>query len=196
MSSTDGTRPATLMVPFTARAGVIITPDFTTELNIVLQTEAVQMQEVRVEAERPLLQKDATGTTRFISGADIQKLPTRGYRDAVAQQAGVVNFARQIETWDPEKAKKNYETQRAKWTNDAAKAKAAGQTPPNLGDGLPGLVSHLGHEWVILSNLLCLLLGYPMAYAIARARPGLRPRRCTVSSNWSSAVSEGTRFDC
>ncbi|MGB4069396.1 MAG: hypothetical protein WBK08_15325, partial [Nitrospira sp.] len=30
------------------------------------------------------------------------------------------------------------------------------------GDGLPGLVSHLGHEWVILSNLLCLLLGFAL----------------------------------
>jgi len=61
---------------------VAITPDFTTELNVALRTEAVQMGEVRVEAERPLLQKDATGTTGSSSSADIQKLPTRGYRDA------------------------------------------------------------------------------------------------------------------
>lgn len=76
---------------------VTITPDFTTTLNISLKTEAVQLTEVRVEAERPLLQKDATGTTRFISSEDIQKLPTRGYRDAAAQQTGVVNFQRQID---------------------------------------------------------------------------------------------------
>ena len=30
------------------------------------------------------------------------------------------------------------------------------------GDGLPGLVGHLAHEWVILSNLLCLLLGFAL----------------------------------
>lgn len=30
------------------------------------------------------------------------------------------------------------------------------------GDGLPGLVSHLAHEWVILANLLCLLLGFAL----------------------------------
>jgi hypothetical protein len=77
--------------------GVRITPDFTTEVNITLKTEAVQLGEVRVEAERPLLQKDATGTTRFLSSADIQKLPTRGYRDAAAQQTGVVNFQRNID---------------------------------------------------------------------------------------------------
>ena len=76
---------------------VQIAPDFTTTLNITLRTEAVQLAEVRVEAERPLLQKDATGTTRFISSADIQKLPTRGYRDAAAQQTGVVNFRLNID---------------------------------------------------------------------------------------------------
>jgi outer membrane receptor protein involved in Fe transport len=77
---------------------VQIQPDFTTELDLTLRTEAVQMSEVRVEAERPLLQKDATGTTRFISSEDIAKLPTRGYRDAAAQQTGVVNFQRNIDT--------------------------------------------------------------------------------------------------
>src|SRR4030095_3483019 len=41
--------------------------------------------------------KDATGTTRFIGADDIQKLPTRGYRDAAANQTGVVNFQRQID---------------------------------------------------------------------------------------------------
>jgi outer membrane receptor protein involved in Fe transport len=76
---------------------VSIAPDFTTELNIELKTEAVQIGEVRVEAERPLLQKDATGTTRFISSEDMAKLPTRGYRDAAAQQTGIVNFRQQID---------------------------------------------------------------------------------------------------
>jgi len=33
------------------------------------------MQEVRVEAQRPLLQKDATSTTRFISGSDMRQAP-------------------------------------------------------------------------------------------------------------------------
>ncbi len=76
---------------------VMLSPDFTTELNATLGTEAVQLGEVRVDATRPLLQKDATGTTRFLAASDIQKLPTRGYRDAAAQQTGVVNFARNID---------------------------------------------------------------------------------------------------
>lgn len=82
--------------PFVAQ-NVEISPDFTTTQDAQMRTEAVQLGEVRVDATRPLLQRDATGTTRFISSGDIQKLPTRGYRDAAAQQTGIVNFARNID---------------------------------------------------------------------------------------------------
>ena len=77
---------------------VEVSPDFTTTLNATMQSEAVQLNEVRVDATRPLLQKDATGTTRFISSEEVAKMPTRGYRDAAAQQTGVVNFRRQVDT--------------------------------------------------------------------------------------------------
>jgi len=80
-----------------AAANVEITPDFSTTLDATLKTEGAQVNEGAVNAERPLLQKDATGTARFLSGSEILRLPTRGYRDAVAQQAGVVNFARQLD---------------------------------------------------------------------------------------------------
>ena len=82
--------------PFVA-FNVALSPDFTTNLGATLQTEAVQMGEVHVDATRPLLQKDATGTTRFLQASDIENMPTRGYRDAAAQQTGVVNFQRQID---------------------------------------------------------------------------------------------------
>jgi len=82
--------------PFVAD-NVTITPDFTTELNIKMKPEAVQMEEVHVSAERPLLQKDATNTTRFISQDQIARMPTRGYQEAAAQQSGIVNFQRQID---------------------------------------------------------------------------------------------------
>lgn len=82
--------------PFAA-TNVQVAPDFTTTLNGQLRIDAVQIGETRVDATRPLLQKDATGTTRFIGAEEIAKLPTRGYRDAAAQQTGVVNFARNID---------------------------------------------------------------------------------------------------
>jgi len=79
--------------PFVAE-NVEIRPDFTTTLDVGMKTQVLPLSEVRVEAERPLLQKDATGTTRFLSSKDLQALPTRGYRDAAALQSGVVNFHR------------------------------------------------------------------------------------------------------
>jgi len=82
--------------PFVAE-NVSVTPDFTTDLNIVMKSEAVQMAEVKVEAERPLLQKDATSTARFLSADQIARLPTRGYQEAAAQQSGVVAFQRLID---------------------------------------------------------------------------------------------------
>ena len=82
--------------PFVAQ-NVEVRADFTNQLNATLKTEAVQVGEVRVEAERPLLQRDATNTTRFLSGDEIARQPVRGYRDAAAQQAGIVSFQRQID---------------------------------------------------------------------------------------------------
>ena len=76
---------------------VEVRPDFESDVSLDMVSEAIAQAPVVVEATRPLIQKDATGTTRFISGDDIQKLPTRGYRDAAAQQTGVVNFQRQID---------------------------------------------------------------------------------------------------
>jgi Na+/H+ antiporter NhaD/arsenite permease-like protein len=37
-----------------------------------------------------------------------------------------------------------------------------GFTGFKTGPGIPGLIGHIGHEWVILSNLLCLLLGFAL----------------------------------
>jgi outer membrane receptor protein involved in Fe transport len=75
-----------------------VRPDFTTEANIEMSTDAIQQEPVIVESTRPLIQKDATGTTRFLSGEDIANLPTRGYKDAASLQSGIVNFSR---SYDP-----------------------------------------------------------------------------------------------
>ncbi len=77
---------------------VSVAPDFTTEVNLEMSTDAIQQAPVIVESTRPLIQKDATGTARFLSKEDLKNLPTRGYRDAASLQTGVVNFAR---SYDP-----------------------------------------------------------------------------------------------
>jgi hypothetical protein len=70
--------------------GVQVAPDFTTEVNFSLeQTVLGVVQTVEIRAEKPLIQKDLTGTTRFMDREQIQNLPTRGYQEAVGLQAGI-----------------------------------------------------------------------------------------------------------
>ena len=42
------------------------------------------------------------------------------------------------------------------------------------GSGLDGWLSHFGHEWVLLTNLLGLLLGFALLSKRARSLPGCR----------------------
>ncbi len=71
---------------------VQVAPDFTTEVNFTMeQTVLGVVQTVEIRAEKPLIQKDLTGTTRFLGRQDLENMPTRGYQDAASQQAGVVS---------------------------------------------------------------------------------------------------------
>ena len=36
------------------------------------------------------------------------------------------------------------------------------------GEGAMGFVAHVEHEWVILANLLCLLMGFALQYGLSR----------------------------
>jgi outer membrane receptor protein involved in Fe transport len=75
------------------REQVDVIQDFVTRMDVALQSTVLQnVQEVVVRAERPLIQKDVTASTRFVTGDEIKNQPIRGYQDAVAQQAGVVSF--------------------------------------------------------------------------------------------------------
>lgn len=70
---------------------VTVAPDFTTEVNFALEQTVLGIVEtVEILAEKPLIQKDLTGTTRFIGREEIENLPTRGYQDAAGLQAGIV----------------------------------------------------------------------------------------------------------
>jgi outer membrane receptor protein involved in Fe transport len=69
-----------------------VAPDFTTEVGFSLeQTVLGIIQAIEVTAEKPLIQKDLTGTARFMDRDEIANLPTRGYQEAVAMQAGIVS---------------------------------------------------------------------------------------------------------
>ena len=80
------------------RQNVEIIPDFNTKLDFNMEsTVLTNVPEVIVKGERPLIQKDVTGSAKFLSGDDIKYQPLRGYQDAVAQQSGVVNFKLNID---------------------------------------------------------------------------------------------------
>ncbi len=75
------------------REGIEVFPDFTSKLDLVMEATVLKdVAEVEVKAERPLIQKDVTGTTKFLNGEELRYQPLRGYQDAVAQQSGVVTF--------------------------------------------------------------------------------------------------------
>ncbi len=71
---------------------VTIIADFTTTQDVALQPTAIEVGTITVEAQRPLIQRDATSTTRFLTSDQIQNLPTRGYLEAAALQTGVVQY--------------------------------------------------------------------------------------------------------
>ena len=69
---------------------VEINSGYTRELNFSLQP-GTQLEEVVVQYERPLIQDDAIGSARVVSGEDLENLPVRGVTDVAALQAGVVS---------------------------------------------------------------------------------------------------------
>ena len=70
--------------------GVEINAGYTRELNFELLA-GVELEEVVVEYERPLLQKDAVGVPKIVSSEEIQSLPVRGAGAVTGIQAGVVS---------------------------------------------------------------------------------------------------------
>lgn len=68
---------------------VEINADYTRELNFALAPGA-ELDEIVVEYERPLIQKDALGVPKITTAEQIANLPVRGVASVAALQAGVV----------------------------------------------------------------------------------------------------------
>ena len=73
------------------QTGVDISTGYTRELNFALSENVEELAEVVIEYERPLIQKDALGAPRTVTGEEIQNLPIRGVGNVASVQAGVVN---------------------------------------------------------------------------------------------------------
>ncbi|MGA9363694.1 MAG: carboxypeptidase-like regulatory domain-containing protein, partial [Bacteroidota bacterium] len=71
---------------------VIVTSELTTDLNLRLYAEAVQVPVVQIVAERPLVSKSATNEIRAMRAEEIANIPVRGYLDVIGLQTGVVRI--------------------------------------------------------------------------------------------------------
>ncbi len=71
--------------------GVAITADQTTTLDVTLQESAVQMEEVVVSAQRPVVELGLTSNVATITRDQIARLPVQELQDVVNLQAGVVD---------------------------------------------------------------------------------------------------------
>ena len=70
--------------------GAEVSGGYTRELNFSLEP-GVELDEVLIEYERPLIQKDAVGAPKVLSAEELVKLPVRGAHDVIRIQAGVVS---------------------------------------------------------------------------------------------------------
>ena len=70
--------------------GVEVNAGYTQELNFELQP-GVELEELVIEYERPLIQKDAVGAPKIVDAEQIVSLPVRGTAEVAKIQAGVVS---------------------------------------------------------------------------------------------------------
>ena len=76
----------------TTVSNVIVAMDLRTTTNITMEPTVLKIAgEVTVTAERPLIQRDVTGTTRTVMGKEISdNLPINNFTDVIKLQPGVV----------------------------------------------------------------------------------------------------------
>lgn len=73
-----------------------VSSGLTTQLDFELPSEALEVSEISIIAERPLVNRNATNAVRIQSYEDFKNLPIRGVGAAVALQPGIVTVNDQI----------------------------------------------------------------------------------------------------
>jgi hypothetical protein len=73
--------------------GVLVKVDFTTERDFQLTSSAVELGELVVTAERPLVIKDMTSSLSSVTADQIENLPVNSIQDVLRLSAGVVEDA-------------------------------------------------------------------------------------------------------
>ncbi|MEX2602807.1 MAG: TonB-dependent receptor [Gracilimonas sp.] len=69
---------------------VEVIPDRTTQIDAEMRESVIEGEEVVITAERPIVERDRTTTTSYVSSAEIEELPVQSVNDVVNLQAGVV----------------------------------------------------------------------------------------------------------
>ncbi len=69
---------------------VRVSADLTSDIEFVLGSEAIEVEEVVIKAERPIIDKNATNAVRIVGAEDLEILPGRGVGSVVNLQPGVV----------------------------------------------------------------------------------------------------------
>lgn len=69
---------------------VMITQDLTTTYDIKMEETAIQGEEVTIIAERSIIQRDITSSTRTATGEEINKMPVTSFVGYVASRGGTV----------------------------------------------------------------------------------------------------------
>ena len=77
-------------------SNVRVHADLTTELNFNLPTEAIEVESIAITATRPLVNKNATNSTRIKTSEEIELLPVRGFRNVISLESGVTNVGGRI----------------------------------------------------------------------------------------------------
>ncbi len=69
--------------------GVQVTSDHTTRIDVEMGEEVIEGEEIIVQADRPLVQKDLTSSSKTFVAEEIDQLPVEGFLGVLATQAGV-----------------------------------------------------------------------------------------------------------
>jgi len=69
---------------------VKIAVDFTTEIDVDLSTESIELETVVIEAEAPLIRRDLTSSHTTIDATQIESLPVESIGQILTLQAGIV----------------------------------------------------------------------------------------------------------
>ncbi len=68
---------------------VVILMDLRTTLKFELEPTVLEMQEITITAEAPMIQRDVTATTHFITNQEMDQLPVQSFKEIVDIQPGV-----------------------------------------------------------------------------------------------------------